>query len=196
MSHEIKVCLATDGCLCVLNTILYLVEKIEWCVHVAFIRDTKLINTHGLVDSHTSHAHLAIYLGGYIWAVSSFATECIQIHCLEETQLETIVSPLTSIYVSNGCEDYSTNICIHSKSDLTSEKDICISCEFFLGFKTIYQNMANYGIQSELQLETTKQKNFLSIKLSEFTPMDLNHLSERIHHTGTYYPCSVPSVLS
>ena len=57
--HEIHVCLATQGHLCVLNTGLHLVEKIKWFVHVLFIKDLKLIKTHCLVDSHTWHANLA-----------------------------------------------------------------------------------------------------------------------------------------
>ena len=80
-ADEINVCLANEGHLCVLNTALYPVEKIEWCVSAVFIKYHKLINTHFLVDSYTWHTNLAINLGRYIWAVSSLATRCIQIHC-------------------------------------------------------------------------------------------------------------------
>ena len=42
------------------------------------------------------HAHLALSLGGYIWAISSLASDRIQVCCLEETHLEPIVPPLNS----------------------------------------------------------------------------------------------------
>ena len=52
-----------------------------------------LIKTHCLVDSHTLHGKLAINLDGYIWAVSSLATEHIQICCLKESHIELLYLP-------------------------------------------------------------------------------------------------------
>ena len=151
--------------LCLLNTALYPVEKIKWCVYVLFIKDRELINTHCLVDSHTWHANLA--LDCYIWPVSSLATQCIQIHCLKETHLETTVPPLTLISIGNGCKDYSTNIYIPSKSDLTSELDTSMRCGLFVALNPMYHNMAFHGIWYKLKLETLTQekKDLLSIKL-------------------------------
>ena len=166
-------------------------KKIEWCVYAVFIRDHKLINTHCLVDSH---ANLTSNLDRYIRVISSLATGCIQVSCLEETHLETIVPPLTHIFVGNDCEGCSTNMYIPSKSDLTSEIDTSIRCEILVVFNTIYQNIAQYNIWYELQLETltTKKKNLFGIKLSEFPLMALNNLSDRIHQIGMDYPWSVP----
>ena len=89
---------------------------------------------------------LELYLDGYIWAVSSLASDMIQIYCLEETNMEPIGPPLTLIYIGNGCESYSTNIYIPSKIDLTSEIDTSSRHGFFIGFNVIYQNMTQYGM--------------------------------------------------
>ena len=62
---------------------------------------------------------LHLTVDGYIWVVSSLAYDRIQICCLEETHLEPIVPPLTLIYIGNGCEAYSTNIYIPSKTNVT-----------------------------------------------------------------------------
>ena len=90
----------TSGC--VLNTALYPVEKMEWCVYSLFIKDSELINTHCIGESHTWHANLALNLDSYKWAISSLAAECVQICCLEETHLETIVPSLTLINIGNS----------------------------------------------------------------------------------------------
>ena len=121
--------------------VLYTVDKIEWFMSVLFIRNQNLVREHYLVDSHIWHASLTLNLIGYIWAVSSLASDRIQVCCLEETHLEPIIPPLTLIYISNGCNGYSTDICILSKNDLTSEIDTSSRYKFFVGFNFIYQNM-------------------------------------------------------
>ena len=71
--------------------------------------------------------------------------EYIQICCLEKTHPETTVPPSTFIYVGIGYESHSTNMCIPSKNDLTSEIDTSIRYEFFIDFNDIYQNKACSG---------------------------------------------------
>ena len=93
---------------------------------------------------------------------------------------------MTLIYIGNGCEGYSINIYIPSKTDLTSEIDTSSRCDFFVSFNVIYQNITQDGIWSELQLET--QKDLLGVKLSELPPMTLGHLNKRIKKTRTRYP--------
>ena len=106
-----------------------------------------------------------------------------------------MVVKVTIIYIGNGCEGCSTYIYIHSKSDLIGEIDTCIRHKFFDGFNIICQNMTRYSIWYELKLETlaNKQKDRLGIKLSEFPPVALNHLSERIHQIGMDLPWHMPS---
>ena len=94
--HEICICLATQSHLCVLNTALYPVDKINWCMYALFIRNQDLVREQCLVDSCIRHADLALNLDGYIWTISSLASDSIQVHCLEETHLEPIVPPLNS----------------------------------------------------------------------------------------------------
>ena len=133
-SHKFHICLASQGHLCVLNTALYPVEKIEWCVYALFIRNQDLVREHCLIDLHIWHANLILNLDGSIWELSSLASDRIQVCCVEETHLEPIVPPLTLNYIGNGCEGYSTNIYIPSKSDLTSKIDTSSRYEFFCWF--------------------------------------------------------------
>ena len=126
------------------------------------------------------HTKLALSLDGYIWAISSLTSDRIQVHCLEETYLEPIVPPFTLIYIGDGCEGYSDNIYIPSKTGLPSEIHISSRHNFFFYFNVIYQNITRYGIWNELKLETLtqEQKNLLGVKLSEFPLMTLNHLGK------------------
>ena len=83
--------------------------------------------------------------------MSSLATTHIQIWCLEETHLETNIPPLKLIFVDNGCEGYSRDTHISSKTDLTSfttyfQIDTSLRHKLFIVFNDIYQNMARYCI--------------------------------------------------
>ena len=101
--HEIHICLTLQGHLCALNTVLYPVTKIEWCVYALFIKNHDLVREHCLVDSHIQHANPTLNLDGYIWTVSCLASDRIQVCWLEEIHLEPIMPPLTLIYIGNGC---------------------------------------------------------------------------------------------
>ena len=138
----------------VLNTALYSVDKIEWCVYVLFRKNQDLVREQCLVNSLARHANLALNLDGYIWAVSSLASDRIQVYCLEETHLEPIVPPLILIYIGDGCKGYITNIYIPSKTDLTSERDTSSRHDFSVSFNVIFHNIMQYTIWNELKLET------------------------------------------
>ena len=138
-SHKICICLTSGGHFCVFNTALYPVDKIEWCMYALSMKNQDPVREQCLVDSHIWHANLALNLDGYIWAVSSLPSNRIQVHCIEETHLETIAPPSNLIYIGNGCKGYSTNIYIPSKTDLTSEINTSSRHNFFAGFNVIYQ---------------------------------------------------------
>ena len=69
----------------------------------------------------TPHAtNLVHSLDGYLWAISSLATEKLQIQCMLKSHVVTIKPPLQIIDVGNGCEALSLNIYILAKSELTA----------------------------------------------------------------------------
>ena len=65
---------------------------------------------------------------------------------------------------------------------------------FFLSFNDKYQNISNYGIWYKLpKIELTQEEiDAFGIHLSEFPPMILNHLNERIKGIDNKYPWSMP----
>ena len=176
--NDIRICMTTNGGLCMMNQALYPIERIEWCIYALFIKDPDRIATFCLVETKVRHANLAVSLEGYMWAISSMATTKLQIRCLTDTYLEEITPPLKIIYIGNGCEGYSNTITIPAKSELTSTMDIPERTTYFLAFNDQYQNISSYGIWAHITCDqlTKEEIDTFGIKLSEFPPMTLNHL--------------------
>ena len=195
---DIRICMTTSGGLCMMNQALYSVERIEWCIYALYIKDTLKISQYCMVETKVRHANLAVSLEGYMWAISYLATTKLHIRCLTDSYLEEITPPLKIIYIGNGCEGFSNTITIPAKSELTSTMDIPERTTFFLQFNDKYQNIASHGILSHITYErlTPEEIDELGIKLSEFTPMTLNHLKHRIEHLDDKYPWSMhPNIL-
>ena len=192
--NDIRICLTTNGGLCMMNHALYPVEKIDWCIYALYKNDPDRIAELCLVETKIRHANLAVNLDGYMWAVSSLVGEKLQIRCLTDTYIEEITPPLKIIYIGNGCEGYSSSITIPAKSELTSQIDAPERSAFFLSFNDKYQNISSYGIWYKLpKIELTQEEiNAFGIHLSEFPPMILNHLNERIKSIDNKYPWSMP----
>ena len=72
---DIKLCLMSQGHLCMFEEPLYLVDKIDWCLYALFINDLTNIETNCKFTTTIRHTNLAHSLDGYLWAISSLATE-------------------------------------------------------------------------------------------------------------------------
>ena len=81
-------------------------------------------------------------LDGYIWAVSPMRSKKMQIRCLTKSTVADIKPPLMLIYIGNGCEAYSSNLYITTKSELTSRDDSLTRHDLFLEFNDDYQNIS------------------------------------------------------
>ena len=180
--NDIKICMATQGYLCMINQALYPIKTVEWCVYALFTKNTTGININCKVNPEARHTDLAVNLDGYLWAISSFASDQIVVRCLQDTHVEYIKSPLTIIYIGNGCEGFGSKVYIAAKSDLTSEEDTSLRESFFIGFNFVYQNINRYGLWlalgfAELSVEKMQQ---IRDKIAAFPPMTLNHLKKSI----------------
>ena len=79
---DIKLCMMSQGHLCMFDEPLYPVEKVEWCLYAPFINDLTKIELNCKFTAAVRHTNLAHSLDGYLWAVGSLATEKLQICCL------------------------------------------------------------------------------------------------------------------
>ena len=112
---DVRLCLMTNGHLCMFNQALYPVEQTDWCVYALFINNEECIEKNCILKAMNRTTNLAYSLDGYLWAISALATEKLQIRCVMETHIMTIKPPLQIVDVGNGCEAYSTSIYITCK---------------------------------------------------------------------------------
>ena len=98
---NLAMCLLTRGGLCKMNQTMYPRDKIDWCIWALFIRDDRMIRTVCTYKIQRRNGNLAQSLGGYLWAISSIATEKIQVGCLKETYIVQIKSVLQIIYLGD-----------------------------------------------------------------------------------------------
>ena len=117
---DVKLCLITNGHLCMFKQALYPVEQMNWCIYALFINDEELIKRNCVLKTINRTTNLAYNLDGYIWAISALATEKLQIRCVMETNVITIKPPLQIVDIGNGCKAYSASIYIPAKLELTT----------------------------------------------------------------------------
>ena len=70
---DIKLCLMSQGHLCMFEEPLYPVDKIDWCLYALFVNDLTKIETNCKFTTTIRHTNLAHSLDGYLWAISSLA---------------------------------------------------------------------------------------------------------------------------
>ena len=91
---DVKLCLMTNGHLCMFKQALYPVDHTNWCIYALFINDEKQIEKNCFLKTINCSTNLAYSLDGYLWAISALAVEKLQIGCVMETRVITIKPPL------------------------------------------------------------------------------------------------------
>ena len=174
-AREIRICETTEGYLCLMNQALYPVGKIEWCIYALFTQNQNKIREYCAINTQKS-------LDGYLWAVSSFKKEKIQIRCLINTHVVDIRPPLTTIYVGNKCESYSNNLYIPAKSELTSRDDTVVRHIHFQQFNEGYQNLTKYSLIEDLGIKklTDREIENLPDHLAALPELRFSELKRRL----------------
>ena len=68
---DVRLCLMTNGHLCMFNQALYPVESMNWCIYALFINDKDQIEKNCLLRTTNQTTNLAYSLDGYLWAISA-----------------------------------------------------------------------------------------------------------------------------
>ena len=87
---DIKLCMMTQGHLCMFDEPLYPVDKINRCIYALFTNNLYKIKKNCKVKTSVQNTNMAYSLDGYLWAISSLVTEKLQICCLQQTSVVTI----------------------------------------------------------------------------------------------------------
>ena len=111
---DVKLCLMTNGHLCMFNQALYPVEQTDWCVYALFINDETHIEKNCNLKAINRTTNLAYNLDGYLWAISTLATERLQLRCVMDTHIITILPPLQIIDIYTCQIRINNNNTIHN----------------------------------------------------------------------------------
>ena len=191
---DIKLCMMSQGHLCMFEEPLYPVDKIDWCLYALFINDLTKIESNCKFTTTIRHTNLAHSLDSYLWAVSSLATEKLQIRCLHQTSVVTIEPPLCIIDIGNGCEAFSSTLYIPAKSELTTTMQSLTWSQFFLNYNFQYVKMSSFVVFCEMTFAqlTPEELANLQAKTQTLEPMNMKLFNEKLKLIDENYPFTLP----
>ena len=187
---DVRLCLMTNGHLCMFNQTLYPVECMNWCIHALFINDKDQIQNNCLLRTINQTTILAYSLDGYLWAISALATEELQIRCIMDTHVITIKPPLQIVDIGNGCKAYAASIYIPAKLELTTTLQLITQSQFFLDYNVKYTNMSNFLIwyKSDIAKLMTTEIETLKAKMLKLPTMSMKLFDNILENIDEYYP--------
>ena len=150
---DISLCLLTGGGLSKMSQALYPSDRVSWCIYALFKQDQDKVNKHCTYNFQKRTGNLAHSLGGYLWAISSIATEKLQIRCLKETHILEIKPPLQIVVIGDGCEGYSPSLATAAKNEITAVQNTFSRPGFFIRFNSMYKNNPALGLWSQMSFE-------------------------------------------
>ena len=185
---EVTMCLLTRGGLCKMNQAMYPSDKVDWCIWALFIRSEQMVKRVCTYNIQKRNGNLAQSLGGYLWAISSVATEKIQVRCLKETYIVEIRAVLQIIYVGDGCEGYSPSLAIAAKTEITSSFNMDSRVRFFISFNAEYQDQELIGLWVEIPVGylTKDEINKVVEQLPEREPLRFEDINNTISKLKEY----------
>ena len=191
---DIKLCMMSQGHLCMFEEPLYPVDKIDWCLYALFINSLTKIESNCKFTTTIRHTNLAHSLDSYLWAISSLATEKLQIRCLHQTSMVTIEPPLCIIDIGNGCEVFSSTLYIPTKSELTTTMQSLTWSQFFLNYNFQYVKMSSFVVFHEMTFAqiTPQELANLQAKIQTLEPMDMKLFNEKLKLIDENYPLTLP----
>ena len=192
---DIKLCMMSQGHLCMFEEPLYPVDKIDWCLYALFINNLTKIESNCKFTTMIRHTNLARSSDGYLWAISSLATEKLQIRCLQHTSVVSIEPLLRILDIGNGCEAFSSTLCITTKSELTTTMQSITRSQFFLKYNYRYVNMSSFIVYHEMTFAqlTPEELANLQAKIQTLVPMNMKLFQDKLTLIDENYPFALPS---
>ena len=187
---DIKLCLETNRHLCMFHQALYLVDNTKWCIYTLFINDMHKIKKNCILKMLDRTTNLAYSLDGYLWAISTLASEKLQVGCVMETHVVTIHPPLQIVDIGNGCEAYATSIYIPAKSELTTTMQSITRSQFFLDYNFNYTNVSNFIVLYKTNfVNLTKEEiESLKAKMLKLLTMSMDIFDKTLEKMDENYP--------
>lgn len=180
---DIKICMATQGYLCILNSALYPVSQIQWCLYALFINDPTRINANCKFQTEVAPVNTAYSLGNHLWAISTPTPINLQIKCLMDTYVETIRPPLRFLEIGDGCEGYTDSIYIPATSELSKVHHDHRRVSHFVSFDAKYYDVNLFIVwyQFEIQNLTEAEMAHIRAKCKKLPPIDMDQFKAELY---------------
>ena len=190
---DVKLCLITNGHLCMFNQALYPVECTNCCIYALFVNDRKQIKRNCFLKMLNHTTNLAYSLDGYLWAISALVAEKLQVRCVMETYVITIKAPLQIVDIGNGCEAYSASIYIPAKSELMTTLQSVTRSQLFLEYNFNYTNVSNFLVwyKSDFAKLTNEEIETLKAKVLKLPTMSMEISDNILKNIDKDYPFSL-----
>ena len=190
---DVKLCLITNGHLCMFDQALYPVECTNWCIYALFVNDRKQIKRNCFLKTLNWTTNLAYSLDGYLWAISALAAKKLQVRCIMETHVITMKPPLQIVDIGNGCKAYSASIYIPAKSELMATLQSVTRSQFFLEYNFNYTNVSNFLVwyKSDFTKLTNEEIKTLKAKVLKLPTMSMEIFDSILENIDEDYPFSL-----
>ena len=187
---DAKLCLITNGHLCMFDQALYPVEHTNWCIYALFVNDRKQIKRNCFLKTLNWTTNLTYSLDGYHWAINALAAKKLQVRCIMETPVITIKPPLEIVDIGNGREGYSASIYIQAKSELTATLQSVTRSQFFLEYNFNYTNVTNFLVwyKSDFAKLTNEEIKTLKAKVLKLPTMSMEIFDNVLENIDEDYP--------
>ena len=190
---DIKLCLMTNGHLCMFDQALYPVDNTNWCIYALFTNDMHKIKKNCILKTINRMTNLSYSLDGYLWAISGFVSEKLQVRCVMDTHAVTIHPPLQIMDMGNGCEAYSASIYIPAKSELTATMQSITRSQFFLDYNFNYTNISNFiaWYKTNFVNLIKEEIELLKAKVLKLPTMSMDIFDKTLETIDGHYPFSL-----
>ena len=191
---DLSMCLLTGGGLCKMSLALYLSDKVNWCIYALFIQDQETVNKYCTYNFQKMTGNIAHSLGGYLWVISSIATEKLQVRCLKETHILEMKPPLQIVVIGDGSEGYSPSLATATKNEITAVQNILSRPGFFIRFNSIYKGNPVLGLWSQMNFEalTTEAAQAMVEHLPELEQLPKDAIEQKRHKLYDYSSFHLP----
>ena len=187
---DVKLCLVTNGHLCMFDQALYSVDNTEWCIYALFVNDMHRIKKNCVLKTLNQTTNFTYSLDGYLWAISALESEKVQVRCVMETRVVTIQPPLQIVDIGNGHEAYSASIYIPAKAELTATMQSTTRSQFFLEYNFNYTNVSSFIVWYETNfINLTKGEiESLKAKMLKLPTMSMDIFDNALENIDENYP--------
>ena len=187
---DVKLCLMSNGHLCMFDQALCPVDNTEWCIYALFINDMHKIKKNCVLKTLNHTTNLAYSLDGYLWAISALASEKLQVRCVMETHVITIHPPLQIVDIGNGCEAYSASLYIPAKSELTATMQSITRSQFFLDYNFNYTNVSNFIVWYKTSFVNLTKEEIETLKATvvKLPTMSMDIFDKTLETIDEHYP--------